>query len=363
MKTIWLCVLLVTTAVACSGKEIGVNTPEDTSTDAASDQNTADDASLDQNTQPDLPGDMTADVSDMQNADQGADTADAADAPDASLPVDLSCGEHADCGRCVFPTAPKTIADCYCTACDTAVLPVALCQANQAEWERVCGNDDTWQSNGACPQVRCVMPKPIACINDVCIDACAQAFCPTLACPLNEQVIPAGECCARCSGPNTCQDDSECSMCSHPNVATQPSECQCPLCPTYPTTQTECQDRAAGFTTHCDADFIATCPVALCLPGAPANCGDSGYCEQSTFRCQSETDCGYCPFSVAPKNASECVCEGCGAPMTTDECSAIMQQVNSVCAGFDFDSCLAPPCARPPDLSCDFNGGVCVPVL
>ncbi len=357
MKTIWLCVFLVTTAVACSGKEIDVNTQGDTSVDAASDQTTTSDTNLDQNTQPDLSGDMTADVSDMQNEDQGAD------APDASLPVDLSCGEHADCGRCVFPTAPKTIADCYCTACDTAVLPVALCQANQAEWDRVCGNDDTWQPNFGCPQARCVVPKPTACINEVCIDACAQSSCPVLTCPLNEQVIPAGECCARCSGPNTCQDDSECSMCSYANLTTQPSECQCLLCPTYPTTQTECQDRAAGFNTHCDADFQATCPVALCLPGAPANCGDSGYCEQSAFRCQSETDCGYCPFAVAPKNASECVCEGCGAAMTTDECTAITDQVNIVCAGFDFDSCIAPPCARPPELSCDFNGGACVPVL
>ncbi len=354
MKIFWLCVYLLITSAACSENTIGVHTQD--TVDAATDQDVAADASLDQNTQPDLSGDMTADTSDMQNGDLGAD------APDASQPVDLSCSEHAECGRCVFQTAPKTVADCYCTACDTAVLPVAVCQANQAEWERVCGSDDSWQPNGACPQARCIAPKPTACINEVCIDACAQAICPALDCPLNEQTTPPGECCARCSGPNTCENDSECSMCSYPNLPTQPSECQCPICPTYPTTPTECQARTAAFTTHCDADFQATCPVARCLPVAPATCGDSGYCEEPPFKCQSETDCGYCPFAVAPTNPSECVCDGCGTAMSTDECTAITDQVNAVCAGFDFDSCLAPPCARPPALTCDL-GGVCVSVL
>jgi len=351
--------------VACSDDKpptVGQN-PQDMAVDIATDQNGVGDLSLDQNAEPDAPIEMPTDMNEGQG-DQGADAeADLPEdmAPDDSVPVDLSCAEHADCGTCAFPTAPQTVADCYCTACDTEVLPVDVCQANQTAWETVCGNDDTWQPGGACPVVRCLAPKPTACINEMCIDACTQAACPVLNCPLNEQATPPGECCARCTGPETCADDSECTLCVHTAAPANATECQCPLCPTHPTTQTECQARQVAFDAHCDADFLATCPIPLCLPVEPPTCGQTGYCERNPYACQSEADCGYCPFAVAPNNASECACQTCGVPMTTDECSAIMQQVNTVCDGFNFNACIPPPCAAPPELVCDFfAGGVCM---
>lgn len=366
-RRLLLGLLFANLAVGCSDKPgpvLGGNNVQDMATDMTMDQGM--DVNLDQNnSEPDIATDMIEDASDMVEditQDSSDMTVDANDlGPDDSMPIDLSCSEHGDCSWCAFPTAPQTVDDCYCTGCGTVVMPAAACQANQDAWETVCGTDRTWQPNGACPVVRCVAPKPTACINEMCIDACTQAACPVLNCPVSEQVTAAGECCARCTGPETCTDDSECALCVHADAPANASECECPLCPTHPTTQTECQARQTAFNTHCDADFLSTCPVALCLPTTPPTCGDGGYCERSPYSCQADTDCGYCPFAVAPTNASECVCQGCGVPMTTDECGAIMQQVNEVCDGFNFNACIPPPCAAPPELVCDFfGGGVCM---
>lgn len=357
--------LSITLAMACSDKPsptISVNDQGtehdmpsvDMPTDLANDEGNTDQGTPDlTDMMPDIALDMTPDMTaDMENTD--------ADMPDMENPPNLACEAHSDCSRCAFPTAPTTLSECYCVSCASEVLPAETCQENQAAWDAVCGTDTSWEPNGACPIPRCTPPQPVACINDTCIDACTQAECPVLNCPLNEQILQPGECCPRCSGPNTCTVDSECGLCNHASAPTSPSECECPLCPTHPATQTECQARNSAFNTHCDADFLATCPVAICLPTQPANCANSGYCEASSDVCVNDGDCGYCPFASAPTDPSECVCEGCGTPMTNDACSAIIQQVNIVCAGFDFDGCIPTPCPSPPELTCDaFGGGTC----
>jgi hypothetical protein len=295
------------------------------------------------------------DTSDVEAGDAEADIGE-----DTGVePPDRTCSQHSDCGRCAFPTAPRTLDDCYCIGCATEVLSVGACESNQQAWEAVCGAGQ-WPGSETCPQVRCVLPKPTACMDATCIDACERADCPVLSCPNTEWMTLPGDCCPRCAGENTCFSNDDCTLCSYRGIPSSSDECQCPWCPTEAMTPGACDVRAEAFVTHCGDEFLATCPIPVCLPQPPAVCGRGGHCERQPFLCTNDEDCGYCPFSRAPTNPSECECAGCGTPMPTAECEAIQQKVAQVCDGFDFDACLPPPCPAPPGLVCEFWTRSCV---
>lgn len=393
MKKLIFAIILTLFALACSDNTAQPPSPGgDAGQDVAITEDvSASDIAQPDVSEPDVPGsdvaeldardaDETTDTSDQDTSDQDTSVEDTSDTVDVAADVaedtldttpdvgngdspDLSCSEHGDCGFCAFPTAPTTVEDCYCVICPTVIMTQDACDANRDAWQAVCG-DTGWEPDfGPCPIPRCVVPPPAACISGTCIDACERADCPDLPCPLVEQFIPPGECCPRCVGANTCQGDGDCTLCSHRTAPTAAEECVCPLCPVDATTTTTCGERSQAYNNVCDQDFQLSCPVAICLPQPAPVCASTGYCEEQPYTCEQADDCTRCPFSRAPTDPSECECAGCGTAMPADQCQFIQERVAEVCNGFAFDACLPTPCARPPEVTCDFGTKACVDVL
>ncbi|MBA2662257.1 MAG: hypothetical protein H0U74_08165 [Bradymonadaceae bacterium] len=177
--------LLAISATACDGKAPAVSNnlsdtaitydtgvedtgAEDTGTDVPSPSDITADTSV-----PDA--DVSAEIDVMDASLPDADTsvendADAGADADTSLP-DLACTEASDCGWCAFPTAPRTIDDCYCTGCPDYVLPIGVCETNASAWDSVCGQVNWQPDDFPCPQPRCINPPPTACVDSMCVDA------------------------------------------------------------------------------------------------------------------------------------------------------------------------------------------------
>lgn len=358
----------LTLVVGCADNSPKIALPPGGNNAASADTGMADASPGPADTGVDLDAGPAADAAqgDLGLPDAGAPDSGGPDAspdsgPDVGPGPDGTCQEHGDCQRCAFPTAPRDPSQCYCTGCAEVPLSVATCEENQRAWEQHCG-DGAWlgADEPPCPQPRCLAPRPVACMGGQCEDACLTVRCAALPCPAFQQETLPGECCPRCVGTDTCQSDADCTLCLHANSPEGPDQCQCPMCATHPTTHTACQARSEAFATQCGESFQQQCPVPLCLNTAPPVCGTSGYCEMPREGCQADEDCGYCPFSQAPRDASECQCAGCGTPMAQGQCQDILQKVSEVCGGFDFDACLPPPCPFPPALVCEPQSGACL---
>ena len=89
---------------------------------------------------------------------------------------------------------------------------------------------------------------------------------------------------------------------------------------------------------------------------APPICTDAGECAANPDSCFSASDCTMCRFAEPPKSSADCACPMCPKPTSATHCEAVEEAVIEHCGDFDFDSCLAPPCVRPPELTCTFAG-------
>ncbi len=68
------------------------------------------------------------------------------------------CTADSDCVVCVYPSAPRKTADCYCATCTGEQLPLSetSCDANHAAWQAVCSAVPM-----DCNANECASPKPV----------------------------------------------------------------------------------------------------------------------------------------------------------------------------------------------------------
>src|SRR5690606_27682545 len=119
---------------------------------------------------------------------------------------------HSDCTLCPFARAPTTPSDCYCIGCSTTIMPEVECNTNQLAWETHC-TSDLWPAGDSCPRPRCAPGLAPICRDGQCANTCDAAICPQLRCPVEDQIVPFGQCCPVCSGESACTDDGECTFC------------------------------------------------------------------------------------------------------------------------------------------------------
>jgi hypothetical protein len=81
------------------------------------------------------------------------------------------CTLDTDCTACMYPTAPKSSSECYCTTCAGTVLSTVECDANRAAWEFYCSTVKL-----ICPLYLCVIPPTPACINGTCVGVRFQTY-------------------------------------------------------------------------------------------------------------------------------------------------------------------------------------------
>ena len=171
-------------------------------------------------------------------------------------PIAPVCELDQDCVPCEFPTAPSSPADCYCWACDTAPLSVAVCETNGAEWLRHCGDSAVWPGAASCPDYDCAMPPP--------------AYCD-----------PRGTC--RTMPPDyRCEQDADCVVCPFVAAPQSQGDCFCITCDYAATTVARCRARREAWDEHCSDPAVwpagADCELMLCEEAPDPRCGWDGRC-------------------------------------------------------------------------------------
>jgi hypothetical protein len=76
----------------------------------------------------------------------------------------LACDSDTDCAACQYPTAPKSVMDCYCPSCGQTPLSKSACTANQTAWQKQCS-----QVPIACPGIACGEPPIPQCKSHMCV--------------------------------------------------------------------------------------------------------------------------------------------------------------------------------------------------
>jgi len=74
-----------------------------------------------------------------------------------------TCRQDSDCVACAYPTAPHSPVDCYCATCNDVPLAKDTCDANRAEFEKVC------KVPMVCPAIACVKPPDPVCDKNMCV--------------------------------------------------------------------------------------------------------------------------------------------------------------------------------------------------
>ena len=111
-------------------------------------------------------GESSAGSSNGGSANGGASTggSSAGGAPSGGAGGGAStCQQDSDCVACAYDKAPANAQQCYCLTCTNAALSKTQCSANQAQFEKVCGNVVM-----QCPAIKCLPPFPVACQNHQC---------------------------------------------------------------------------------------------------------------------------------------------------------------------------------------------------
>lgn len=323
----------------------------DTSADVV---DTAGDSSLpdtNDTSAPDTNDTSVPDTSDTSVPDT-SDTTDSSVASDADTTTHTACSAAGECTWCTFPSAPKTVADCYCTICPTTPMTATECTANQEAWTSVCGGDK-WYATAQCPVPRCVLMPELTCTDGACVDKCAGVECPALDCPADQQVKDAGECCAHCPTKRACDTGDDCAMCAFDKKVESAEDCYCVFCPSTPMSKAQCNANSASWQTFCNPwPLESMCPQPSCLPSSKPICDEAGQCQLDPNRCFFGEDCGHCTRTEVPKTAADCRCPGCPQPLATRLCEEIGTAYSEVCPDFDESACPVPPCVFPPPAIC-----------
>ena len=83
------------------------------------------------------------------------------------------CEKDADCTTSIYRSFVNSREDCYCPLCPEP-LNAKSARLNQIGWERHCGSfgySAAGKKGGppVCPQVKCIAPSPLACVNQQCV--------------------------------------------------------------------------------------------------------------------------------------------------------------------------------------------------
>lgn len=83
------------------------------------------------------------------------------------------CEKDEDCTTSIYRSFVASREDCYCPLCPEPVN-VESARRNQKGWERHCGGFGYSQAGDKdgpllCPQVKCIAPSPLACVNRRCV--------------------------------------------------------------------------------------------------------------------------------------------------------------------------------------------------
>lgn len=98
------------------------------------------------------------------------------------LDAKLYCETAADCQLTAYHSFVSSPDECYCTLCPVP-LNAEIALENQNSWQRNCvdfgfASSEAIARRLICPQVRCVAPMPVECVNNQCVFEEAESILP-----------------------------------------------------------------------------------------------------------------------------------------------------------------------------------------
>jgi hypothetical protein len=75
----------------------------------------------------------------------------------------MSCVTDDECTPTPYAKLVTTASECFCPICPSSVMNVTAATANYESWQAICSTRKL-----TCPAVKCVAPRPAACVANVC---------------------------------------------------------------------------------------------------------------------------------------------------------------------------------------------------